>query len=174
MNTLYRLLLHLYPVNHRSTFGAEMMIVFQQAQAGMRRKGAGARVKFSLRECIGLVRGAVQEQSQALGCSSLWCLFVERSFAMRSYFRFSSTAIFFMALTLVAVVLAISRGQSVILREAGLRPGVEVFFGRLPMGIILFFVMSCAAGVIGWLVVFVIRRSGIHRLSNSETAPTPR
>src|SRR5260370_3305371 len=64
---LYQLLLHLYPDHHRTTFGAEMTAVFQQARADARNENVAGRTVFYLREFSGLITDAFQLQIQTTG-----------------------------------------------------------------------------------------------------------
>lgn len=174
MATLYRWFLHLYPADHRLTFGAEMITVFRQARSGVQRRGPAARITFYLREFAGLVRGALHERARALVASPLWAVIEERSFVMRSQFRFSATAIFFMVLTFVASVIAILTGENVIIHEARLPAGMVLDLPRLPRGIAMFFLVSCVVGGIGWLVTLLIHRTGVDRLSKLQNVPPQR
>ena len=58
LTTLYKLFLHLYPVQCRSSFGNEMVSVFRQAHADARRKHMGHRIAFCVREFSGLIGDA--------------------------------------------------------------------------------------------------------------------
>ncbi len=53
---IYKLLLRLYPAQHRSTFEAEMISVFEQARADASRNRTG----FYVREFSGLIRDALR------------------------------------------------------------------------------------------------------------------
>jgi hypothetical protein len=56
VDRLFRLLLRLYPASWRAVFGAEMLGTFQEGYAVARHK-----VRFRLREFVGLALGAVRE-----------------------------------------------------------------------------------------------------------------
>ena len=74
---IYRLLLRLYPDNHRSEFGEEMVSVFEQAKAEAAGKGAGHSLTFIVHEFSGLVLDAFQAQMQMVPISSepwIWSL----------------------------------------------------------------------------------------------------
>ncbi len=47
MTFIYRLLLKLYPAKHRSSFGKEMLSVFEQASADHRQRGRAAWLRFA-------------------------------------------------------------------------------------------------------------------------------
>jgi hypothetical protein len=55
----YRALLHLYPKNHRTWFGAEMESVFEQAAREHRSRGHAAYLQFTAAELTGLVVGSL-------------------------------------------------------------------------------------------------------------------
>jgi hypothetical protein len=59
---IYKLLLRLYPVQHRSKFEAEMISVFEQARADASRNRAG----FYAREFCGLIRGAWRSRREPM------------------------------------------------------------------------------------------------------------
>jgi hypothetical protein len=77
LTSLYKLLLYLYPDHHRSTFGAEMTAVFRQARAEACNENAAHRTGFYIREFSGLIRDALQLQTQTTGVSEepwVWSL----------------------------------------------------------------------------------------------------
>ncbi len=171
MLSVYRLLLWLYPADHRSVFGDEMIHVFLEAKSELRKDGILARMAFSLHECLGLIRGAVVEQIRTFYPAAPGISFDERRSAMRSQFRFSWLAIFFMAASLLAAMTAIWKGESVILQHAGLSTHLGTAIPHLASQITLVFILSCFAGVLGWLIALAIGRTGIHHLSKSKTLP---
>ncbi len=59
---LYRLLLHLYPVEHQINFADEMLSVFRQAAAEHREKGLLAYAQFLALEFTGLLQGAFRQR----------------------------------------------------------------------------------------------------------------
>ena len=74
---IYRFFLHLYPDNHRSEFGEEMVSVFEQAKAEAAGKGAGHSLTLIVHEFSGLVLDAFQAQMQMVPISSepwIWSL----------------------------------------------------------------------------------------------------
>ena len=58
VNQIFRLLLYLYPPDHRVTFSAEMTAVFEAALAERRRQGRTVWVRFAISEFAGLALGA--------------------------------------------------------------------------------------------------------------------
>ncbi len=74
---VYKLLLHLYPDSHRSTFGPEMTSVFEQTRADAARRGPIYRVTFILRELSALIWdafGAQMESASSCGEPWIWSL----------------------------------------------------------------------------------------------------
>ena len=169
--TLYRSLLRLYPAFHRERFGAEMIAVFGEVQAETVSKGTMAQVVFCLREGAGVVSGALQEHWRALGGEDVWLWFPTRRFTMRTEFRFPKATPVLMAIILGGVMVAIQKGENI---SASLRGAVEPPIGPIHPthsvllgGIVLGFVFFYAAGMIGWAILFAMRRSGVHRLADT-------
>jgi hypothetical protein len=95
---------------------------------------------------------------------------------MRS-FRFSRFAIFLMIacfLTLLgAIGLATEMSRTVQMSYPG--PNLPpMWWAKLPELFAAVFVMLGTVGAIGYGVLFVLRRSGLHRLSRLDIRPTPR
>jgi len=73
-----------------------------------------------------------------------------------------------MTLILIAVLMAIDKARSI--EFSGPYPSPQVGpiaqaeFTLLPT-LLIVLVGACAAALIGWAIVFALRRSGIHRLS---------
>ena len=73
LTRIYKLLLHLYPDSHRSTFGPEMVSVFEQTRANAGRQGAIHGAAFILRELSALICDAVRAQMEsAPSCGEPW------------------------------------------------------------------------------------------------------
>jgi hypothetical protein len=73
LTRIYKLLLHLYPDSHRSTFGPEMVSVFEQTRANAGRHGAIHRAAFILREISALICDASRAQMEsAPSCGEPW------------------------------------------------------------------------------------------------------
>jgi len=171
--TLYRSLLRLYPAFHRERFGEEMIAVFAEMQAETVSKGTMARAVFCLREGAGVVAGALQEHWRALGGEDVWLWFPTRRFTMRTEFRFPKATAVLMTIILGGIILAIQKGEAI---STSLRGAVSPPIGPIhPVhsvmvgGILLGFVFFYAAGLIGWAILFAMRRSGVHRLSETST-----
>jgi hypothetical protein len=96
---------------------------------------------------------------------------------MRS-FRFSRFAIFLMIACFLALLGAIGLAtemartvQTSYIGSPNLRP---MWWAKLPELFAAVFVMLGTVGAIGYGVLFVLRRSGLHRLSRLDIRPTPR
>jgi hypothetical protein len=171
--TLYRSLLRLYPAFHRERFGEEMIAVFADMQAETVSKGTMARAVFCLREGAGVVAGALQEHWRSVGGEDVWLWFPTRRFTMRTEFRFPKATAVLMTIILGGVILAIQKGEAI---STSLRGAVDPPIGPIhPVhsvmvgGIVLGFAFFYAAGLIGWAILFAMRRSGVHRLSETST-----
>jgi hypothetical protein len=171
--SVYRQLLRLYPAIHREQFADEMMAVFADVEADGLSKGKLARGVFWTREIAGIVGGILHEHWRALGGDSVGLCFPTRRFTMRTEFRFPKTTAALMTIILAGVVLAIKKGETISSSPVNppigpLPPTHSVLLG----GIFLTLAFFYAAGMIGWAILFAMRRSGVHRLA--ETAGGPR
>src|SRR6266566_7271220 len=175
--SLYRFLLRLYPPAYRDEFGAEMLAVFGDAQAETWKKGVLARGVFCAREVAGLLRGALVEHLQGIAGSDLLTasrsrirlsIFPLRRFTMRSEFRFPKATAPLMAIILALIVVTIERAKAI---QASLphtnphvgpiQPAQFTLFSTL----VVVLAITCAAGLLGWAILFALRRFGLHRLS---------
>jgi hypothetical protein len=172
---IYRRLLRLYPAFHREQFGEEMATVFCDLQAENVSKGILARGAFYVRETAGVVSGALLEHWRALGGDPVWLWFPRRRFAMRDEFRFPKTTAVLMTVILAGVMLAIKQGEAISASLQGavdppigaIHPVHSVLLGGIVMGLLFFY----AAGMIGWAILFAMRRSGVHRLADTSAGP---
>jgi len=173
MLSLYRCLLFLYPAAYRYEYGDEMAGVFREVRSEIWDKGLLARGAFFLREVAGLLRGALEEHSHAITGSHL--SFPSRRFTMRSEFRFPKATPVLMTIILAGVILTIEKATAI---EESLphaypqqlppiQPEHFTFFPAMAV----IFLSAYAAAVIGWAVLFALRRSGVHRLSEMADAP---
>jgi hypothetical protein len=158
MRTVYDWLLRLYPDGHRRQFGEEMALVFEQARVETASQGSGLLTSFYFREIAGVLRGACEERLRE---------FSNRRSAMRTQFRFPKTTPILMTVILAGVVLAIRKGEAIQASLPDVNPAIGPIHpaqhGLLPeIGIWL--LSFYVAGLIGWAILFALRRSGSHRL----------
>ena len=173
MLAVYSKLLRLYPAEHRKIFGDEMLAILAEE----RNENAGSklvtRVKLFLRETAGLLIGATREHLRALTGINRELSMVTGRFVMRNGFRFPKSTIVFMALILACVLTAIKRGEDIRASVPNVDPPlplhIQPVHSILLGGIPLFFAFFYAAGLIGWVILFALRRSGVHRLAGVST-----
>ena len=173
-SSIYRHLLFLYPASYRQAFGEEMIAVFGEMQSEMASKGVVARSSFFVREAAGVMTGALLEHWRALGGDPVWPLFPTRRFVMRTEFRFPKATAVLMAIILAGVMVAIKQGEAIVAsvphvsQPVGtIHPVHSVFLG----GIVLTLAFFYAIGLIGWAILFAMRRSGVHRLAETSAGP---
>lgn len=166
MLRVYRSLLYLYPPAYRSAYGEEMLSVLSEVQAEIREKRASARALCEVQEAAGLLYGAMLEHVRSITGSDGSAMFSPRRIPMRHEYRFPKSAAILMTIILVAVLLTIEQAEMVSHAYADYQGGplhwVEV--SVLPAFLIAL-VLACVVGAIGWAIVFALRRSGMHRLS---------
>jgi len=175
--TLYEGFLRLYPRAYRQQFGDEMVAVFREADADVHKKGSLCKARFYFREIGGLWRGAFAEHAHHILGSHLRLPLSPRRFTMRSEFRFPKSTTALMVIILGGVVLAIEKAKAI---RASLpdtnpqlppiRPEHFTFFPTIA----LIFAFFYAAGLLGWVILFALRRSGVHRLSEISDRAAPR
>lgn len=166
MERLYRTLLALYPANYRNDFGEEMTAVFAHLCGEVAMQRTSTRAWFYLREAVGLLSGALREHTRAFG-SSNWLPCQSRRFTMRDGFRFPKTTAILMTVILAGVIMAIRKGEAI---EASL-PHVSAPIAPIHSapsyllpGVVAGFLFFYATGLVGWAILFALRRSGVHRL----------
>ena len=171
---LYRQALRLYPAFHRERFGEEMVAVFRELQAETASRGLFPRSLLSVREISGVVAGALGERWCAAGCDSFWLWFPTRRLTMRNEFRFPKTTAVLMTIILAGVVLAIQRGEAIQRSLPYANPPIgpihPVHSTLLP-GVVFGLAFFYAAGLMGWAILFALRRSGVHRLDETSIQP---
>jgi hypothetical protein len=166
MLRLYRVLLSLYPATYRGQFSEEMMAVYADARSDAATRKVTARALFYLREAGGLFAGALREHARAFGVG-YWLDFPTRRFPMRDGFRFPKTTAILMIIILAGVIVAIRKGEAI---EASLphvsQPIAPIHSAPsyLLPGVVAGFLFFYAAGLIGWAILFALRRTGMHRL----------
>lgn len=168
---LYRLALRLYPAVHRENFGEEMVAAFGELQAEIVSRGALAQSRFCLRETAGVVAGAVREHWRVWGGEHVWLLFSSRRFTMHTEFRFPKATAVLMTIILAGVVLAIQKGEAIhaSVPDTNLPVGpIHPVHSTLLPGVVIGLASFYAAGLIGWAILFALRRSGVHRLDETS------
>lgn len=165
MLPLYRRLLLLYPQKYRDEFGREMMAVLRDAQGAIRSDGFATGTWFCLREITGLLRGALREHFCSLAGCHPTDSYLLRRFHMRSEFRFPRSTAALMAVVLAVVLLTIEKAKGIQLTYSASRSDVMIMWSVLPSAVAQVFLLVALAAVIGWLIMFALGRSGVHRLS---------
>ena len=164
---VYRQLLRLYPAAHRDQFGNEMLAIFSDLEAERASKHLLSRTLFSFREVMGLIRGACLERAHALLGPDIEFPFSARSFVMRNGFRFPKSTVVFMILILGGVLMAIKRGGDIERSLSQVTPQivpVQHSWNLVPP-VVLLWAFFCALGLVGWGIVFALKRSGMHRMA---------
>jgi hypothetical protein len=176
MLKLYRALLRLYPADFRAEFGDEMTSVFVDSQRERSTTGPLPRGMFYLRELAGLILGALRERSRSLVAFPRWIPIPSqlplRSFTMTSQFRFPKTTAVLMTIILAGVILAIKKGEAIATlpyANPPVPPNQPDYLMLLPSLAAMFLAASMVAGF-GWVVLFLLRRTGVHRLSEMSSA----
>jgi hypothetical protein len=171
---LYRKLLRLYPEFHRAQFAKEMLAVYSDMRSEAVAKGSRPRSAFYIRETAGVLSGALQEHWRALGCDPVWFLLPVRRLTMRSQFRFPKMTPVLMMIILAGVVSAIQRGEAISYyfpnvskTTAPLGPLHSNLLPGVVLGLAIFYI----AGMLGWVILFAMRRSGVHRLDGTLSQP---
>ena len=170
MLALYRLLLSLYPAAFRGEFAEEMIAVVSEAETDLRATNPASRTAaFWMREVAGLLRGAALERLRFLFDSSL----ATRRFKMRSDYRFPRSATLLMFLILALVMVAIEKARSIagsLPHTNPLLPPIHPVPLDFPVTFALMFGAAWAVAILTWAVLFILRRSGVHRLSDLSVA----
>lgn len=170
MVPIYRTLLRLYPAEYRQRFGEEMLTVLAEAREEAAGRERFTRGRLVVRETGGLLMGAFRERLRVLTDIQDELSFADWRFAMRNGFRFPKVTIVFMLLILGGVLTAIKKGQDIAASVPDVNPPLPVHIQSVHSillgGMPLFFAFFYAAGLIGWAILFALRRSGVHRLAD--------
>jgi hypothetical protein len=163
MLILYRYLLRLYPTGYRDEFADEMTSVFLEVQRSTREAKLFTRAVFCLREIKGLSTGALQEHLRIITGHNRISL---RRLPMQREYRFPKSATVLMSLSLLAVVLAMSKANTIVVQ-------VGKGFPRPPVlwSVSYVVVPACFAVAIGLGILFALRRSGVQRLERLQSWP---
>src|SRR5260370_22256682 len=174
MLTLYRSLLCLCPGPYRRQFAEEMVAVFRDIDADVQKKGRVVMARLYLREIGGLFRGALAEHVRRIFGSHVSFPLLSRRFTMRSGFRFPKTTAFLMTVILAGVLLAIERAEAIRASVPDINPlvgPIQPVHLTILATMALMFLAVYIAGAVGWIVLFALRRSGVHRLSEISSTP---
>ena len=168
MLVVYRTLLHLYPAEYRSEFGDEMLDVLSEVLGEIRKKSAMTCIVFAVREAGGLLRGAWHEHLRSIIGSYDNGIFLFGRFAMKSEFRFPKATVGLMVVILAAVMLAIEKAKAISASVPHANPPVGHIqpsqMTILP-SLLVAMIGAVVVGVIGWAILFALRRSGVQQLS---------
>jgi hypothetical protein len=155
MTRLYRWLLFLYPSDYRAIFGREMTEVFDKAHAATSKRGILGRAAFYLRELTGLIQTASYAQIR-IHCE--WADRMKRFVSGRA----AVTALIFM---FVAIATAIEILKSFAFHR---HPTQPMLWHEFLLAVLAGLTVICG-GVIGWAILFLLGRSGVHRIANIDT-----
>lgn len=169
LNGLYQWLLRLYPAEHRREFGDEMSTVFSEARGDLEDRSSATRALFLLREFSGVVSGAIREHLRGFADLELNELFSTRRFDMRNGFRFPKATAILMTIIFLGVVMAIRKGEMIANSLPHVNPTippiVEGHSALLPP-IGLYVGFFYVLGLIVWLILYALRRTGVQRLDD--------
>jgi hypothetical protein len=167
MVALYQKLLYLYPRQYRQQFAEEMTAVFRDVDADARRGGSMATAKFYVREAGGVLGGAMTERVRQRFGSYPSPIFPRR-FTMRPGFRFPKSTSFLMTVILAGIVLAIDKAEAIRnALPANIQPAGPMWDPHVNIltTMALTFLLVDFAAAAAWVVLFTLRRSGVHRLA---------
>lgn len=165
MLQIFRSLLYLYPAGYRREFGDEMDFVLREAQGNLR-QGFRRQAAFCVREMAGLLCGSVREHFYVFIGSDYWT--EPRRSNMR---RFPRSMILLMIVILAGVMLSIEAAKRIVAVQMKSDPSTVSVWGAFPGFFTIGFGVGGLMAVSGWAVLFALRRSGIHRLSDVQTWP---
>jgi hypothetical protein len=131
-----------------------------------------ARTLFSLREVLGLVTGALTEHLRIADWRDFKFPFPKEEFIMRNGFRFPKSTVVFMMLILGGVLVAIKKGGDIARSLSQVNPQIAPIqhsHSALVPPVVLLWMFFCAWGLLGWVVMFGLRKSGMHRLEQMSS-----
>jgi hypothetical protein len=163
MLSFYRWLLYLYPSLYRHEYKDEMVSVFRDAQAEVSAGSFRERISFRVREALGLLAGAVREHIRIMNGS--YQLISFRGFNMRPEFRFPRPTVFLMSIIFAGVILAMEKANTIQVKYAA---GSESIWPSLPWFLGLMLLLTCAAAMVVWGILFALRRTGADRLDRKS------
>ena len=170
MEALFRGVVQLYPENVRELMGEEIVDVYREGCAACLGRAPIFKLRFYSREFAGIVGGLVREHMRNLLPSFDHFAPVGRLF-MRSGIKFPIAGVVFMVLSFLGVMYAIFEAQAVSAAAPKDNPTLALHPVHVnpPGGIVIIIAIAYVLGVIGWAVVYSLRRSGAERLSQVET-----
>ena len=166
MIRFYRWLLCLYPSAYRREYADEMVAVFRCAQADTCAGSLGARISFRARELRGLLAGAVHEHIHIFRGSYPSISFTR--FDMRPEFRFPRSTVFLMSLVFAMVIFVMGKANTIQVKYGG---GADSIWPSLPWFLGLTLLSTCATVTVIWGILYVLGKTGAHRLANIQPCP---
>jgi len=163
MTLLYRFLLYLYPPSHRREYAEEMIAVFRDAQADVRRGGFRERISFRTRETVGLLTGGLQEHLRIFSGRSPMNSFTRCD--MRPEFRFPKSTVLLMSVIFGGVIVAMREASAV---QAKYRSASDSMWHTFPGFAGWTFAFALVTVAIVWVILFALGRTGVHRLANIQ------
>lgn len=172
MLALYRSILCLYPAAYRGEYGDEMLEVLSEVETEIRKKSALVWASCAAREAGGLLYGALQEHLRTFtgphNRGRFSSMFLGGRVAMRSEFRFPKATVGLMLVILAAVMFTIEKAKAISASIPHANPPVGHIHPSqitiLPT-LLVAMISAIGAGVIGWAILFALRRSGLQQLS---------
>ncbi len=169
MEGVYQRLLRLYPAEHRRVFGDEMCAVFAEASSDVADRSFARRMAFMVREIAGVASGAIREHLRGFAGLDFDELFSTRRFDMRNGFRFPKATAILMTIIFLGVVMAIRKGEMIANSLPHVNPtippiveGHSALLPPIALCVGFFYVL----GLIGWLIMYALRRTGVQRLDD--------
>ena len=83
---------------------------------------------------------------------------------MHTGFRFPRTTAVLMTLILAGILVAIKKAEGIEASLAHVAPATQNLQTKLLPGIAIGLVAFYTAGLLGWSILFALRKSGVHRL----------
>ena len=172
MLALYRSILYLYPAACRGEYGDEMLQVLSEVETVIRKKGPLVWAGCAAREAGGLLYGALEAHLRtftgAHNRGRFSSMFLARRVAMRSEFRFPRATVGLMLVILAAVMFTIEKAKAISASVPHANPPVGHIHPSqitiLPT-LLVAMISAIGAGLIGWAILFALRRSGLQQLS---------
>jgi hypothetical protein len=133
------------------------------------------------REAGGLLHGALVEHLRSFTSSFdsgiFPSMFFSRRFTMRSEFRFPKATVALMTVILAAVIFTIEKAKAVSASVPHANPAVgpihSAQFTILP-SLLVAMISAIVVGVLGWAILFALRRSGVQQLSDMNPLASQR